>query len=256
MSTTSFVRIIEEDGRVSVVLDRPPLNIMNIDMMRELNAALEHLLNHKSARALIVRAAGKAFSAGVDIADHTGDRVAVMMKDFHRMFELINCFTIPVIAAVDGAALGGGCELAVFCDMILASDRAKFGQPEIRVGVFPPVAAVIFPRLIGRNRTLEWLMNGGTLTASEAERIGLVNRVYPAEAFDAGLKAFVEGITSQSRAIIGMTKRAVDDSLRQPVMQALAGAERLYLDEMMKTEDAQEGLNAFMEKRQPVWKNR
>src|SRR5208283_4113888 len=145
------LRIDDEGKVVSVVLNRPPLNVMNIAMMQEMNAAFAQLLHHPKAIVLLVKAEGKAFSAGVDVADHTADKVGTMMKEFHRIFELMNQFTIPVVAVVDGAALGGGCELAVFCDMIIASERAKFAQPEIKVGVFPPIAAVIFPRLIGRN---------------------------------------------------------------------------------------------------------
>ena len=256
MNTLSLVRIRDEGESVSIVLNRPPLNVMNIAMMQEMNAALKQLLHHPTAKVLLIAAEGKAFSAGVDVADHTADKVGAMMREFHNMFELIHEFKIPVIAVVDGAALGGGCELAVFCDMIVASERSKFGQPEIKVGVFPPVAAVIFPRLIGRNRTLEWLMNGETLSATEAERIGLVNKVLPAEGFADHVNAFVSKFTAQSKAIIEMTKSAVDATLRRPVMEALADAEKRYLNDMMKTEDANEGLRAFLEKRQPVWKNK
>lgn len=249
------IKIIDESDVVSIVLSRPPLNVMNISMMKEMNAALERLLHHPKAKVLLIKAEGKAFSAGVDVADHTADKVSTMMKEFHRIFELVNQFKIPVIAVVDGAALGGGCELAIFCDMIIASEHAKFGQPEIKVGVFPPIAAVIFPRLIGRNRTLEWLMNGETISAREAEGIGLINKVFPVEGFEDQVKTFVSKFTAQSKVIIEMTKRAVDSTLRRPVMEALADAEKLYLNEMMKTEDAKEGLKAFLEKRQPVWKN-
>jgi cyclohexa-1,5-dienecarbonyl-CoA hydratase len=248
--------MIDEGEVVSLLLNRPPLNVMNIAMMQEMNAAFSRLVHHPKAKVLLVKAEGKAFSAGVDVADHTADRIGLMMREFHRMFELINEFKIPVIAVVDGAALGGGCELAVFCDMVVASERAKFGQPEIKVGVFPPVAAAIFPRLIGRNRTLEWLMNGETLSAREAGEIGLVNRVFPVEGFADQVTMFVSKFTSQSKVIIEMTKKAVDCTLRRPVMEALADAERLYLNEMMMTEDAHEGLNAFLEKRPPVWKDR
>ncbi len=256
MSTFSMITVIDEGEYASLVLRRPPLNVMNIAMMQEMNAALEELLRHPNAKALLVKAEGKAFSAGVDIADHTADKVGTMMKEFHRVFELINRFRIPVVACVDGAALGGGCELAVFCDMIVASERAKFAQPEIKVGVFPPAAAVIFPRLIGRNRTLEWLISGEAIAAREAEQIGLVNKVFPVDGFDENVRTFVGKLTAQSKVIIEMTKKAVDGALRRPVMEALADAEKFYLNEMMKCEDAHEGLKAFLEKRQPVWKNK
>ncbi len=256
MSTFSMIAVHDEGESVSLVLRRPPLNVMNIAMMQEINAALEQLLRHPAAKVLLIRAEGKAFSAGVDIADHTAEKVGVMMKEFHKIFELLNQVAIPVMAAVDGAALGGGCELAMFCDMIVASERARFGQPEIGVGVFPPVAAIIAPRLIGRNRALEWLISGEAIAAAEALRIGLVNRVFPVETFDEQVKAFAGKFTAQSRVIAAMVKQAVDRGLRRPVMEGLADAENLYMNEMMRTEDANEGLKAFFEKRKPVWKNR
>jgi cyclohexa-1,5-dienecarbonyl-CoA hydratase len=238
------------------VLNRPPLNVMNIAMMMEINSGLEILRSNPGAKALVIKAEGKAFSAGVDIADHTVDKVDGMMKEFHRTFELLHSFKIPSIAIVDGAALGGGCELAIYCDMVIASERGKFGQPEIKVGVFPPIAAAMFPRLVGRNRTLELLMSGEAISATEAERIGLINRVFPAEGFEQHVSTFLSKFTAQSKVILEMTKRAVDTGLYRPCMEAITRAEDLYMNEMMKTEDANEGLQAFMQRRQPQWKNR
>jgi cyclohexa-1,5-dienecarbonyl-CoA hydratase len=256
MNEFQFLKIIDEGDVVSLVFNRPPLNVLNIAMMKEINAALSELLLHNTAKVFLIKAEGKAFSAGVDVADHVAEKIDEMMNEFHRVFDNINKFKIPVIAVVEGAALGGGCEVAIFCDMILASEKAKFGQPEIKVGVFPPIAAVIFPRLIGRNRTLEWLMNGETISALEAEKIGLVNKVFPVENFETHIKNFVAKFTAQSKVILEMTKRAVDTSLRRPVMEAISNAEEIYMKEMMKTEDANEGLAAFLEKRNPVWKNK
>jgi cyclohexa-1,5-dienecarbonyl-CoA hydratase len=256
MNTLSFIRIEDGGEVVSMVLHRPPLNIMNIDMMKEMNLALEKLRKHAGAKVLIIKAEGKAFSAGVDIADHASERVGEMMNQFHRLFELLDGFKIPVVAVVDGAALGGGCELAIFCDMIVASSRSKFGQPEITVGVFPPVAAVIFPRLAGRNRALELLLGGETISAEQAERLGMINRVFPVEGFEQSVHEFVSRITKHSKVILELTKRALDSGLKHHVMEAMKLAEELYMNEMMKTEDTAEGLRAFMEKRQPVWKNR
>jgi cyclohexa-1,5-dienecarbonyl-CoA hydratase len=246
---------IEKEVAV-LTLNHPPLNVMNIDMLKEINAGLAELKKSESAKVLLIKAEGKAFSAGVDIADHTADKVDEMMREFHRTFELLHGFKIPIVAAVDGTALGGGCELAIYCDMVIASERAKFGQPEIKVGVFPPVAAAMFPRLIRRNRTMELLMTGETISAIEAERIGLINRVLPVEGFEEQVQQFVAKLTAQSRIILQLTKRAIDRGLYLPCMEAIAKAEELYMGEMMQTDDAQEGLKAFMEKRAPVWINR
>lgn len=256
MKDFEFIKIVEEGKSVSVVMNRPPLNVLNIAMMKEFNAALVSVRTYPNARAVLIRAEGKAFSAGVDISDHTADRVGEMMDEFHRIFVNIFAISVPTVAVVDGAALGGGCEVAIACDMILASDRSKFAQPEIKVGVFPPIAAAIMPRLIGRNRTLEFLMNGEAMTAVEAERIGLVNRVFPAEGFSTDVGQFVSKLTSQSRVLLEMTKRAVDMGLQSACMDAIEAAEHLYMGDMMKTEDAAEGLKAFLEKRAAVWTNR
>jgi cyclohexa-1,5-dienecarbonyl-CoA hydratase len=256
MNGYQWVTIAEEGGVVSLTMSRPPLNVLNIAMMKELNAALIEAAGRRQARVVVVRADGKAFSAGVDIADHTADRVGEMMREFHDVFKNLFAIPVPTVAVVDGAALGGGCEVAIACDMIVASERSKFGQPEIRVGVFPPVAAAIMPRLIGRNRTLEFLMNGEAMSAAEAERIGLVNRVFPVEGFAESAAGFVSRIAGQSRVILEMTKRAVDSGLRAGVMEAIEAAEALYMGDMMTTHDAAEGLKAFLEKRPPVWAHR
>lgn len=251
-----FIKVVDGDGFVSLVLNRPPLNVLNIAMLEEINQALETLQKHPTAKVLLIKAEGKAFSAGVDVADHTAEKVDTMMQEFHRTFELLHGFAIPTIAVVDGAALGGGCEVAIFCDMVIASERAKFGQPESKVGVFPPVAAAIFPKLIQRNRTMELLMTGETIGAAEAERIGLINKVLPVENFDQHVSEFVAKLTVQSKIVLQLTKRSVDAGLYRPCMEAIERCEKIYMNEMMKTEDAHEGLNAFLEKRPPVWKNR
>lgn len=256
MAGYEFLRVAREPGTVSVVLNRPPLNVLNIPMMKELNAALREAAADTDARVVVIAAEGKVFSAGVDIADHTADRVEEMMEEFGAIFRNLAAITVPTVALVGGAALGGGCELVLGCDMIVASAKAKFGQPEIKVGVFPPVAAAIAPRLIGRNRALEFIMTGEPVGAAEAERIGLINRVFPVETFAADAGEFVGRLKAQSREILRMAKRAVDAGTGASVAEAIGRAERIYMEEMMKTEDAGEGLRAFMEKRAPVWKHR
>ncbi|MFI5251309.1 MAG: enoyl-CoA hydratase/isomerase family protein [Bacteroidota bacterium] len=256
MGNYQHIKIIEDGGAIRLVFSRAPLNVLNIAMMREVNAALAEIRKNRSAKVLIIAAEGKAFSAGVDVSEHTANKVGEMMKEFGGIFTSLQEITIPVIAIVEGAALGGGCEVAIFCDMIIASEKAKFGQPEILVGVFPPIAAAIMPRLIKRNRALELLMTGDTISATEAERIGLINKVFPVEGFADKANEFIGKITRQSKIILEMTKRAVDMGLGMPVMEAIHRAEKYYLDDMMKTQDANEGLSAFIEKRPPVWKNK
>ncbi|MBI3030152.1 MAG: enoyl-CoA hydratase/isomerase family protein, partial [Candidatus Rokubacteria bacterium] len=175
-----FLRLGVAEGVARLVLARPPLNILTIDMMEELNGALERVQSLLEVRALVLAAEGKAFSAGVAVEDHLGDRVKPMLEAFHRIFHLLRALPCPTVAAVQGAALGGGSELATFCDFVIASETATFGQPEIKVGVFPPIAAVHYPVRIGLARTLQLLLTGEVIGAKEAERIGLVDRAVPA----------------------------------------------------------------------------
>jgi cyclohexa-1,5-dienecarbonyl-CoA hydratase len=140
--------------------------------------------------------------------------------------------------------------------MVLASDRATFGQPEIKVGVFPPVAAVIFPHIVGRNKTLELLLTGQTVAAVEAKAIGLINQVFPAQDFQRKSEEFIGSLAALSGSVLKMTKRAVDRGLNKNVSDGLSSAEELYLGELMQTQDANEGLRAYLEKRKPEWRNR
>lgn len=245
-----------QDAVARITLSRPPLNILDISMIQELHEALARIQSASDAKVLIIAHEGKAFSAGVSIQDHAPGKVAEMLQKFHGMIGLLHSLDIPSIALVDGMALGGGCELAAVCDMVLASDRATFGQPEIKVGVFPPVAATLFPSRVGRNRALELLLTGESIDAAEAQRVGLINKVFPAAAFAEMTAEFIRKLTSLSGSTLRLTKRAVNRGLDKSLSEGIAAAEQLYLSELMPTEDAREGLNAFLEKRKPVWNNK
>ncbi len=247
------------DGAVArLVINKPPLNIMDISMMAEMVQALESLKEQPSVRVLVIEAVegSKAFSAGVDVTDHTAEKVHDMIHVFHRIFRLLADLNIPTLAVVNGAALGGGCELAIFCDMIVASERAKFGQPEIKVGVFPPLAAVMLPRLIPQHRALELLLTGESIKAVEAHQLGLVNRVVGPEELATAADELIGKLASLSGSILRYTRRAALLGASGSFDQALNAVERLYLDEMMQAHDAHEGLAAFMEKRPPVWQDK
>lgn len=250
------IKVRWEDGVARLILARPPVNVMNIEMMLEISRALEAIGREKELRVLVIEAEGKAFSAGVDIADHTEEKVEEMLSVFHDIFISLRTFQQPIVGVVDGAALGGGCELITYCDMVIASDRAKFGQPEIQIGVFPPVAVVALPKLIGKRKTYELVLTGRTISAEEALAIGMINRVVPAERLAEEVGGFVGEISAQSAIVLRMTKRAIFETLGLGFEEGVQVTERLYLDFLMKTEDAQEGLRAFLERRKPNWKNR
>ena len=248
----STITIEKSNNIARLTLNKPPLNVIDIAMMEEMDAALKSLKGDRAVKIIVIAAVGKAFSAGVDIADHTPDKVGMMIAKFHAIFHTLWSLEQPIVAAVQGAALGGGCEVALGCDFIVASERAKFGQPEIKVGVFAPIATLVLPRLIARNKAMELLLTGDTIDAREAERLGLVNVVAPEAEFTAKVDAFVARLTSLSGVVLHHAKRAVNLGLEQ----GLPAIEKAYLVDLMKTEDAVEGLNAFMEKRPPVWKER
>jgi cyclohexa-1,5-dienecarbonyl-CoA hydratase len=229
--------------------------VLDIKMMEEINSVLEKLKGDTKLKVVVFKAEGKAFSAGVDVADHTQDKVADMIGTFHKIFENMKNIKAPIVALVDGAALGGGCELAVFCDIVLASDRSKFGQPEIKVGVFPPIAAVMFPRFMNLKKALELNLTGDTISANEAKDLGLVNAVYPAESFSEDAQNVISRLTASSSVVLQLTKEAILEAYGKDYDTAVSKAENIYLNKLMKTHDANEGLSAFMEKRKPNWKN-
>jgi len=232
--------------------------VLDIAMMQEINTALEGLGDDPSIKVLVFQAAegSKAFSAGVDVSDHTADKVEGMIEVFHRIFRQLDALEIPTVAVVGGAALGGGCELVLFCDMVVASEKASFGQPEIQVGVFPPVAAVALPGIVGPKKALEMVLVGDRIRADEALRLGLVNRVVPVEELQTAADEFVGKLAGLSGAVLRLTKRAVREGSIGRFAEGLAAVEDLYLGPLMETEDAHEGLTAFLEKRSPAWKDR
>ncbi len=249
----------EIDGAAArLTLNRPPLNIINIRMMAEMVAALKSLKDQPAVRVLVIDAAqgSKMFSAGVDVADHTADKMHDMIHGFHGALRLMAELNIPTLAVVDGAALGGGCELAMFCDMIVASERAKFGQPEIKVGVFPPIAVGILARLIPQHVALEMLLTGDSIDAAEAYRLGLVNRMVPSEQLAAAAAELMGRLTRLSGSVLRFTRRAARLGASGPFMDVLPAIEKLYLEDLMQTQDAHEGLAAFLEKRSPLWQDK
>ncbi|MBC7348038.1 MAG: enoyl-CoA hydratase/isomerase family protein [Clostridia bacterium] len=249
------IKVAAAQGITRLTLNRPPLNVLNIAMMEELAAALE-AAGKEEGKVILLEAEGRAFSAGVDVADHTPEKVEKMVAVFDRIFHIMAAIDKPIAAAVNGAALGGGCELVLACDLVIASEKARFGQPEIMVGVFPPVAAYLLPRLIGYVPAMELLLSGETIDANRALALGLVNKVVPAENFGAAVEEFLAKFTDKSPVVLALTKKAVKAGLNRDFASGMQAIDRIYLEELMRTADAVEGLNAFLEKRQPVWQGR
>ncbi|MEK7787496.1 MAG: enoyl-CoA hydratase-related protein [Chloroflexota bacterium] len=250
------------DGAGYLTLKRPPLNVVNIAMLREMISALEAAAQDSTMRVLVLNAEGtlRVFSAGVDVADHTADKVGEMIPLFDRVCVALADFPTPTLAVVHGHALGGGCELALCCDLIVAAEGANFGQPEIKLATIAPIAALRLPGAVGYRRAAELLFTGDTVGAAEAARIGLINRAVPASELDQVAGQYVGKLRGLSAAALRACKRAArlgaSFGSSQDGWANLPSMEKLYLEELMSTEDAHEGVASFIEKRAPVWKNR
>ena len=246
----------QTDNIAKIIFNNGDYNILNISMMEQINGAIEKVAEDNSLKALVFDHNGKSFSAGVDIRDHMGDKAPKMLKIFHDIFRNLHKLKCLTIASVKGAALGGGCEIAMFCDIILTSDKAKFGQPEIKVGVFPPIAMLILPQLIGNKKALELLLLGNLINAEEALKLGLTNHIFPHESYEQEFTKFIEPLNGLSTIIMQYSKKAFYNGLGIDFETRLNQIEEFYLKELMVTHDANEGLQAFMEKRPPHWQNR
>src|SRR5258705_11530803 len=256
-STYQNIHFKIEDRVARITFARPPLNVFNIEMMREITSALSDCAQRELVA--IVFDADKncrAFSAGVAVEDHVQETIFQMLDTFHSIFRLVEQIAKPTIALIDGAALGGGCELVAACDIVIASDRSRFGQPEIKLGVFPPVAAVLLPRVIGDKRARELILTGELIEAPEAARLGLINYLLPSNELEQKTSDLLSRFRNLSVAALAFTKEAIDLGRGRSLDLALKEVEDLYLNELMKTYDASEGIKAFTAKRKPEWRHR
>lgn len=236
-----------------ITLDRPPLNVLDIAMMESLDAALERALP-KSDFVIFQGAGTKAFCAGADVADHTPERAGKMLRAFHAVFRHLASADCLTIAAVRGYCLGGGMELATFCDFVLATESAQFGQPEIKLGCYPPVAMVILPQRIGLQAAAHLILRGHQISAVEAHRLGLVTSVVSDDALSAAVETLLRELRTLSSNVLRLTRNTLAHLHSSEFLEQLEEVERVYLAELMQIRDAREGIRAFLEKRKPVWK--
>ena len=256
MSDLQNLKFEKTDGVARITLNRPKVNMMNIDMMAEINSLLESFVGDQDLKCVVIDAEGKHFSTGVEVGDHKPDKVDDMIGTFNRIFELLEQIDVPVIAVVQGFCLGGGMELAIACDVIVADKGASFGQPEIKVGFFPPYAAIRLPQLVGPAKAIEICTTGKFYKAQEAQRLGMVSHVAEDGQLGETAESIVKEIQANSPLIIRLNKRAVRQHLGMDFKQALEGVSDLFLNTLMKTEDTLEGIASYEEKRKPVWKNK
>jgi len=246
----------KDEGMARLVLNRPPLNIIDFETLMEINTALEELKADEATRVLVITGSGsKAFSAGVEVRDHLGEMMPRMMAEFGRLFRLLREVGKPSIAAVNGVALGGGCELVAGCDIVIASEKAQFGQPEIKLGVYPPAAPTLFSKIVGEKKAFELILLGENIDATEAARIGLVNKVVPQEELEKTTLEFAHRFLEKSGLILMMARDAFYSTTNAEFERSLASGTELGC-EILAKEDAIEGLTAYLEKRKPIWRNK
>ncbi|MCI4340204.1 MAG: enoyl-CoA hydratase/isomerase family protein [Thermoplasmata archaeon] len=247
------IEVERVDGRATVTWERPPLNIFDIPMLSALTRSLrrEEVVQ---ANVVVLRGRGKCWSAGLAVEDHLKARLPAMFEAFRETLQTLWSLPAPTIAQVHGSCLGGGLELLMACDLAVASDRATFGQPEIRLGVFAPFGAAHYAKLMGPRHAAELLYLGTPIDAARAVAAGIINRAVPEEELAASVALAAQTFCGHRRETLRTLKRVLRAS-SSPPWSALEGAERTYREELMASESAEEGLRAFLEKRTPIWKD-
>ncbi|MBV6521822.1 MAG: Cyclohexa-1,5-dienecarbonyl-CoA hydratase [Gemmatimonadaceae bacterium] len=250
------VRYEVRDSVAWLTLDAPPVNLLTAAVMQDLTDAVARAQEDDSLVAIALTARGRAFSAGADVGEHRPEQAAGMIGAFSALFRVLGGSALPLVMAVDGPALGAGFELAMMADILLASDRATFGQPEIRLGFFAPVAVAWLPSRVGVARAIEITATGRTWTAAEMQGFGLVSRVVTSETLGEAVDYVLADMRRASPLVMRMNTRLVRSLAGRPFEEARLEAERVFLDDLMRTEDVREGIASFYEKRRPQWTNR
>ncbi len=244
----------EVDAPVArITLRNPPLNVIDIPMMDELRAVLLDSEARPEISTIVLSGEGKAFSAGVDVAAHTPDKVGEMLFKFHAVTRALVASRKVTIAAVHGNCLGGGAELAMVCDLVYTAASASWGFPEVKLGCYPPVACSTLAALVGQKRAAELILTGRMISGTDAAGMGLANRSVAEDELGKVVDQTLDEFSGLSPAALAVTKKAMYGWDAMHFDKGLARAEKIYLEELMKTADAQEGIQAFMEKRQPKW---
>ena len=251
-----FIRYAIEGPVVRLTLNRPELNILDERMLQELGAGIDSLRDKDDVKLIILDSSQKVFSNGIDLREYTPQRVFQMIDAFHQVFTHMVDLGRPVLVVVNGAAVGGGAELVAFGDLVVATPKAYFAQPEITIGVFPPLATTMLPILIGPKVALELVLMGNKLTAERARDLGLVNWLVAEDQLESTVQKLASQITTHSGAVLNMAKRAILEGIGRTLSDGMKHSMNIFLNELYRLEDSQEGLRAQIEKRKPQWKNR
>lgn len=239
-----------------ITLNYPPYNVLTVPMMAELAVAIESLNGRGDIKCILLDSSQKAFSYGISVEDSRPERIFQTLDAFNRVFQAIAEISKPLLVVVNGPAIGAGSELVAFGDMVIATPNARFAQPEVKMGVFPPFAAIMLPQLIGPKKTYELILTGNPLTAEDAAAFGFVNKVVPEADLQKTVQEMLARIGQFSGPVLEMTKRVISSTMGKPLAEAMKKSQDIYLNQLYALEDVQEGLRAVVEKRQPVWKNK
>jgi len=251
-----FVKVRVEDEVARITLDRPEHNLLNERMLAELAAAINTLGEQNAVKLMILDSAAKTFCGGIEIGEYTQRRVFQLLDAFHGAFAAMLDTSKPLLVVVNGPAYGGGAELAALGDLVIATPKARFAQPEIKLGVFPPLAAAVLPYILGPKQALELVLTGETMSAERARELGLVNWLVSEAELNKKIGEIVARVTAQSGPVLTMAKKAILGSLGLPLRDGVRNSMKVFLNELAELEDSQEGLRALVEKRAPKWKNR
>jgi len=251
-----FVKVRVEGAVARLTLDRPEHNLLNERMLAELTAGINTLGERSAIKLIVLDSACKAFCGGIELGEYTQRRVFQLLDVFHGAFAAMLDTSKPVLVVVNGPAFGGGAELAALGDVVIATPKARFAQPEIRLGVFPPLAAAVLPYILGPKQALELVLTGEAITAERARELGLVNWLVPENDVQAKVDEVIAKVTSQSGPVLTMAKKAILGSLGLPLRDGVRNSMKVFLNELADLEDSQEGVRALVEKRAPQWKNR
>jgi cyclohexa-1,5-dienecarbonyl-CoA hydratase len=239
-----------------VAFTHPPLNILDFQMMDEMLEALLFVEQRTEVAVVVLSGGERAFCAGVDVAIHTPNKIPAMLQKFHGLVLALAKVRKITIAEVHGACLGGGAELAMVCDMVYTAKDTKWGFPEITLGCYPPVACAALSALVGEKRAAELIFTGRIINGEEAAAWGLANEAHGGVELQQAVQRTLDHLLKLSPAALAVAKKAFYAWDSVHLDKGLARAEKIYLEELMKTEDAQEGINAWLEKRKPEWKSR
>jgi len=251
-----FIKLTVEGGVARMTLNRPDHNLLNEGMLREMSDAITYAGEHREVKLIVLDSACKVFCGGIDVGEYTSQRVFQMLDVFHSVFSGILETSKPVMCVVNGPAIGGGAELAAFGDLVIATPRARFAQPEITIGVFPPLASTILPFLVGPKVALELVLLGEPVTAEKALELGMINRLVPEAQLEATVNDMIGRVVSHSGPVLSMAKKAILGGMGLSLRDGLKNSMNIFLNELYSLEDSQEGVRALVEKRKPNWKNR